>query len=296
MLSRLLSATVAALAALALAVATAAADWPTTCVGANDAFETMAGRPQNVGVYQRVYVHEHAAEAACRRDHRGDVRAAFWWAVQGAAQAPTATPPQPAPAPALPTPDPSTHPDYERVRQVALARGAPTTQSVSVAVDVIGRGTVDAFLRGNDDGVQYGRHACEWQSNACPLAPVYVPPPEPQIESALRPAWDLMASTWAGEILVTSDRAKTLKVRVGARDEANVPGWYRPPTHTVYINARHLANERRTVIASLLAHELYHAVSELSRGAGFRECIAEETWAYVIGALVWIDLEGPPMV
>ena len=104
----------------------------------------------------------------------------------------------------------------------------------------------------------------------------------------MQPAWDLMSSTWAGEIVVTSERAKTLNVRVGSRDEANVPGWYRPSTHTVYINARHLANERLTVIASLLAHELYHAISELPRDAGFSECIAEELWAHVV-AIAGLD-------
>ena len=279
---RLLSATLAALLALTFAVVAAAADWPTTCIGANDAFEYSAGRFQNVGIYQRVFPNAAEAEAACQRDHRADIQAAFAWAND----APT---PPPTPSPA----DPSTHPDYEQVRRVAFARGAPVEQAAQIAADVIGRRAVDAFLRGTDGEVQYGLHACEWQSGACPLAPEYVPPPEPQIDAALQPAWDLMASTWAGEILVTAERASTLKVRVGTRDEANVPGWYRPPTHTVYINALHLERERQSVIASILAHELYHAISKIPRDGGFGPCIAEEVWGHVIGALIWRELEGP---
>ena len=67
------------------------------------------------------------------------------------------------------------HPEFERVRQVAIARGASDRQADDVAVSVVQRGAVDAFLRGTDDGVQFGRYHCKWRSSQCPLAPL--PPP-----------------------------------------------------------------------------------------------------------------------
>ncbi len=67
------------------------------------------------------------------------------------------------------------HPEFERVRQVAIARGASDRQADDVAVSVVQRGAVDAFLRGTDDGAQYGRYHCKWRSAQCPLAPL--PPP-----------------------------------------------------------------------------------------------------------------------
>ena len=234
--------------------------WPISAIGNHG----------NVGIYQRIYVHDFAAESACRLDHRADVVRTFAWALPRQSTPAASVAPVSPPAPAR-QPQPQAHRDYERVRQVAEARGASPAKADAVASSVVVRGQVDAFLRGGDAGVEYGLHACDWQSDACPLAPVYVPPPppaEPLIEAALQPAWDLMSSTWAGEILVTSERAKMLKVRVGSRDEANVPGWYRPSTHTVYINSLHLAIERQTVIASLLAHELYHAMVGVATRCG----------------------------
>ena len=67
------------------------------------------------------------------------------------------------------------HPEFERVRQVAMARGASDRQADDVAVSVVQRGAVDAFLWGTDDGVQFGRYPCKWRSAQCPLAPL--PPP-----------------------------------------------------------------------------------------------------------------------
>ncbi len=63
---------------LLAAPTTAVAQWPTTCVEANDAFEFAAGRLQNVGIYPRV--HGAGAEAACRSDHGDNLRASFGWA------------------------------------------------------------------------------------------------------------------------------------------------------------------------------------------------------------------------
>ncbi len=84
---------------------------------------------------------------------------------------PSPTSPPASQAPASSGPAPSIQPDYDRVRQVAVARGAPEGQADGIAASVIQRGTVDAFLRGVDDGVEYGSYDCRWQSAQCPLAP-----------------------------------------------------------------------------------------------------------------------------
>lgn len=81
------------------------------------------------------------------------------------------------------------HPEFERVRQVVIARGASERQADDIAVSVIRRGAVDAFLRGTDDGVQYGRYHCKWRSAQCPLAPF--PPPSDISRQGGRPSLDI---------------------------------------------------------------------------------------------------------
>ena len=151
------------LAATALAATSVAAQWPTTCVELNDIVEAHLGNDRNVGIYQRVFGDQ--AEAACQNDHRDDVRSVFAWAIGSDEPAM-----QPAPAPA-PAATAQAHPDYERVRQVALARGADDATAAGVAGSVIGRNAVDAFLRGQDRSVVYGTADCQYRSDACPLAP-----------------------------------------------------------------------------------------------------------------------------
>lgn len=125
-----------AIAVVLLTVAGVQAQWPTTCVEANDAFEANAGRLQNVGIYQRVYGNAQAAESACRQDHRDDIRDAFWWAVQGTDPAPA--PPAPSPPPAQPTGpiiDPSLHHVWHLLSQTsagATLLAEPAIQTVRV--------------------------------------------------------------------------------------------------------------------------------------------------------------------
>ena len=329
--------------------ATIVTAWPTSCVALNDIAEAALGNHTNVGIYQRIFVHNFAAESACRKDHRDDVRNTFAWAVP-TRQPPAASTPlehpdfervrrvavargadtalahgiatfvvtqgnvdaylrgvhqdvaygehgcpwRSAACPLAPEQPPSAAPDYERVREVALARGASPDKAAAVAASVVGRGQVDAFLRGSDEGVEYGLHICDWQSDACPLAPVYVPPPpppEPQVDVALQPAWDLMVSTPSGALLLDIDGAATVKVRVAPRADPGV-AWYRPGTHTISVSRARLA-ERRSVVASTLGHELWHAVSPLPHDRDYQTCIAEEVWAKLIGSLIWRELEGP---
>ena len=54
--------------------------WPTTCRHLNDIVEAHSGNYHNVGIYQRTFTDPDAAEAACRADHRDDVRRTFGWA------------------------------------------------------------------------------------------------------------------------------------------------------------------------------------------------------------------------
>ena len=225
----------------------AAVPWPTTCADLNDIVEAHLGNDGNVGIYQRAYGDQ--AEPACQADHYADVRSVFAWAL------PLAPPPAPAP---------TEHPDYERVRQVAIARGAASDLAAAIAGDVIGRGAVDAFLHGTDDGALYGRYDCQWQSTACPLAPEQPPPPPgPQIDPALQHVWDrLMASIRdyvIYDLWLVSDQALT--VRFGAlRPGVNASyGWFR---HDIIISDR-LRFERTEALVALLAHELWHAVSPI---------------------------------
>ena len=102
-MSKLVLAAVAAgiLSIAAIAIAAAHDDhssgqWPTSCVDLNDIVEEHLGRTGNVGIYQRTFGEQ--AEAACRNDHRNDVRSVFAWAIGGA----PAPPPQQTPAPASP--------------------------------------------------------------------------------------------------------------------------------------------------------------------------------------------------
>jgi len=67
------------------------------------------------------------------------------------AQAPASqTTPEPTPTPI------AQHPDYQRVYDEAIRRGATPEQASAIAASVISRGTVDAFMSGNDSGVIFG--------------------------------------------------------------------------------------------------------------------------------------------
>ena len=170
---------------------TVAGTWPTTCVALNDLAEAARGNSSNVGVYQRAFPQEAAAERACRSDHRAEVIATFAWAIPAPVPEPTPDPtPEPVPE-ATPPPrsaPPTEHPDYQRVRDVAFARSGDAALANSVASDVIGRGSIDSFLRGTDSGVQIGHWNCPSRNAACPLAPetASTPPPPPIDQGAQR--------------------------------------------------------------------------------------------------------------
>ena len=159
-----------------------AGTWPTSCVALNDLAEAARGNPGSVGIYQRAFTDDAAAERACRSDHRANVIATFAWAVPAPDPEPTPEPePQASPAPrSIP---PTEHPDYPRVRSVAFARSGDADLANAVAADVIERGAIDSFLRGTDPGVQFGLWNCPRRTAACPVASEAPPAPTtPQIE------------------------------------------------------------------------------------------------------------------
>ena len=100
-MKRSILATFAAVFLTAALAATVSAQWPTTCVELNDIVEAHLGNDHNVGIYQKTFGDQ--AEAACRNDHRDDVRSVFAWAIGGSEvtpPAPQATP-QATPAPVI---------------------------------------------------------------------------------------------------------------------------------------------------------------------------------------------------
>ena len=285
-------AVVIAVAAWLLTAAPALAIWPTTCVEANDAFEYAAGRLHNVGIYQRVYPDPVVAEAACQNDHRDDLRRSFAWAFRNEQ-------PKPQP-PAAPT-NLREHPDWSRVRDVAQARSTDSVLSPHIADSVIQRGAVDAFLRGVDAGVQYGRWSCDrsWRSMACPLAPEQpagrAPPPQsntdgPQVDPSLRPAWDVLRRSHAGSQLIRLPGSEAVVEIDWAADlpDTALAGW--APNVGLIGMSPSLRGERPEVLAAVIAHEFWHAVSPIPDESGFDNCVADEVRAFITQAAVWQDI------
>jgi hypothetical protein len=135
-MDRLRVAILIAVIALLSLVTTALAQWPTTCVEANDAFEAAAGRHENIGIYQRVFGDQ--AEHACRIDHRDDVRSAFQWALGEPEPSPTTEPaPEPTPSPQPPAEtswvyQEGVHPQADQYVHVAYAISSTRNASVQV--------------------------------------------------------------------------------------------------------------------------------------------------------------------
>ncbi|MCY3748820.1 MAG: hypothetical protein OXG64_05940 [Chloroflexi bacterium] len=282
-------AAVIAVAAWLLTVAPALAIWPTTCVEANDAFEYAAGRLHNVGIYQRVYPDPVVAEAACQNDHRDDLRRAFAWAFRNGQPRPTAAPT-----------NLREHPDWSRVRDVAQARSTDSILSSQIADSVIQRGAVDTFLRGVDDGVQYGRWSCDqsWRSMACPLAPEQpggrAPPPSatdgPRVDPALRPAWDVLRRSQVGSQLIRRPGNEAVVENDWAADLPGtaLAGW--APNIGLIGMSPSLRGEKPEVLAAVIAHEFWHAVSPIPDESGFDNCVADEVRAFITQAAVWQDI------
>ena len=142
---------------LTIGITTVSAQWPTTCIDLNDAFERLAGRDANVAIYQKV--HQGQAEERCKDDHREAVQRAFAWAFDG----------EPSPHYLK---SPEAHSAFDLVRRTAIARGADEDLAQVVAMAVIAEDTWPAFLRGNLSNIQFGDYRCISRGDDCPLAPL----------------------------------------------------------------------------------------------------------------------------
>ena len=263
-----------ALVALVATLTTAVAQWPTTCVELNDLAEAAAGHHQNVGLYQRAYGAD--AEARCQADHLQDVYRTYGWAFEAFLRT----------MPPAPT---SAHPDYELVAATARARGAP--DAGGVARDVIARGAVDAFLQGTDP-VPYGAYGCAYRSPECPLAAersVPRPPPRRRVASGLQAAWDLLTTTTIASF-TDAPRGQSVRIAWGALPDTTLARYWRAD-HRITIR-QDLRGERVESLATLLAHELVHAVIIDKEPPGFQGCLWGEIMAHSAVAWLWHEL-GP---
>lgn len=65
-------------------------------------------------------------------------------------------------------------------------------------------------------------------------------------------------------------------------------GWA-PNTGAIGISPS-LRSESTIALATLIAHEFWHAVSPIPDDSGFNNCIAEEVRAFITQSAVWMDL------
>ena len=241
--------------------ALAAAQWPIIFVDANGAFERDTGRMQNVDINSASMAADRSGLSARPPAGRSpDVCVGHQPKLARLCSASPTPTPVPAWEPwpvSSPAPDPSSYPDYARVRHVAEARGASPGKAAAVAARVVGREQVDAFLRGIDPGVEYGLHTCEWQSNDCPLPPVYVSP-KPQIDPTLQHVWYLLCRTTAATLL-DEPAVQTVRVQWGPT-AVGMAATYHPGMHTITMGTAY-RYERAEALAATLAHDLAHAAS-----------------------------------
>ena len=252
---RLFPSLLAAFVAIAVTVGPALAIWPTTCVEANDSFEYAAARYGNVGIYQRVYGNAQAAESACRRDHHADIRAAFWWAVQGVDREP---PTQPTPPPTQPSPVPVAPPAAVPAPVVCLHmdRDPNFTRSADCPYVGIDEGLLEAYkLMGRVDIpkwlASFGLN--HWDADGSHINTVWI--------------------RWAD-----------IPDRRDFRTYADYDGY-----RNIRVSDR-LRGLPDAALAALIAHELSHASART--GNSFNDCVWSETLAFVTAAVVWAALGG----
>lgn len=227
----------------------------------------------------------------------------------GLAPAPGPTPgPAPVPGPTLPN-----HPDAALVRDTAIARGADADLAGRIAIDVIGRGTWDAFLRGVDAGVSHGTYHCQWRSPQCPLAPER--PPEPikspreqaaaLVDPALMPALDLLKAvrdaagsngeTTTFALIVYLNMPVTFgALPAGSNGRISVARGGQLAARIV-VNDAYRGESTRSV-ATTLAHEMWHALAYATGrlGTSWAACIEAETEADTAAAWFWSKVRPGP--
>lgn len=183
------------------------------------------------------------------------------------------------------------HPDFERIRLVALARGADATLASDIARFVLALGNVNAYLQGTHQGVAYGEHGCLWRSAACPLAAERPPqaapaPARPQIDAGLVEAWNMLTSLDIPSILepvglTHRDWDAVNRTRITWGDLEGAYGVYIRDSHHVVIDRGRFQSAKPWILAALLAHELSHAsIPQWHLSGSYNDCLWNEVLAF----------------
>ena len=110
--------------------------------------------------------------------------------------------------------------------------------------------------------------------------------PSQRIAAGLLPAWLLMLSTEWGGHLGEYGEAETVRVRWSSSLDDDVFGDYNPQLHLIRID-EDLRGERPELLAAMLAHEFWHAVSTIPYPRTYAKCIEDEMRATLYEASVW---------
>ena len=92
------------------------------------------------------------------------------------------------------------HPDFMRIYDESLRRGATPSQALEIAISVINRGTVDAFMAGTDTGVIFGTSAAESATESAPA------PPRVSGQGTTTRNVNLTSGLWIADLQVSGNR------------------------------------------------------------------------------------------
>ncbi len=220
---------------------TAATPWPSTCVALNDIVEAHLGNTGNVQIYQRTFGPGPAAESACQRDHRDDVRNLFAWAFDGQPSAapqdsptPEAVSQAPVTAGSQPIPTPCGGPFRFGQRTASYAQWSPNGAEIvfSHGADIYAVTADGSRLRHIADTRRI--HAGETAFHLAPDGPrlVYAtceyPPPGTETRRS--------NSTEQQDLVIESlDRAHRQRLTVSARFE-NYAAWSPDGASIAYVD------------------------------------------------------------
>jgi hypothetical protein len=111
------------------------------------------------------------------------------------------------------------------------------------------------------------------------------------LPASLQPAWKTILGLNRWGPFYREWAPKTgVRVMVGAMP-AGVAGGFQPRSNAIMLNSASL-DESRFVTAATLAHELFHAMDAAFAPDQLRDCIGEETRAFLTEASVWEEIWG----
>ncbi|MCY3959986.1 MAG: DPP IV N-terminal domain-containing protein [Chloroflexi bacterium] len=214
--------------------------WPSTCVALNDIVEAHLGNPGNVQIYQRAFGAAAAAESACQRDHRDDVRNLFGWAFDGRpsdapreSPTPEAVSQAPVTAGSQPIPTPCGGPFRFGQRTASYAQWSPN-------------GTEVVFSHGADifavaaDGSRL-RHIADTRRIHAGQTPFHLAPDGARLVYATceypRPGWGTRRSSFDLQqdlVIESLDRSHRHRLTVSARFE-NYAAWSPDGANIAYV-------------------------------------------------------------